>query len=103
MARSHGTPPPTIGQIDRETLVKTLPSHTTCMGGKYSEAVFRNLRCGYCLPRGRNSEAAHEKRLLCAQKCTRGGVGWGGVGHVGVGWGGSLWSKWVKIIDVTPT
>ena len=26
----------------------------------------------------------HEKRLLCARKCTRGGVG-----HVGVGWGGS--------------
>ena len=67
-----------------------------------------------CLPKGRYSEAAHEKRLLCAQKCTRGGVGhavvgwggsckggvgsviqgWGGVGHVGVrwvmlGWGGS--------------
>ena len=50
----------------------------------------------YCLPRGRHSEAAHEKRLLCAQKCTRGGVGWGGwvmkgwgwVGHEGVGWGG---------------
>ena len=40
-------------------------------------------------------------------------VGWGGLGHVGVGWGGSCrggvrWggsqsSKWVKIIDVTPT
>ena len=42
-----------------------------------------------CLPKGRHSEAAHEKRLLCAQKCTRGGVGWGGVGHTGVGWGGS--------------
>ena len=36
-----------------------------------------------------------KKRLLCAQKCTRGGVrwvghegvGWGGVGHEGVGWG----------------
>ena len=38
----------------------------------------------FCLPRGRHSEAAHEKRLLCAQKCTRGGVGW--VGHEGVGW-----------------
>ena len=25
---------------------------------------------------GDHSEAAHEKRLLCAQKCTRGGVGW---------------------------
>ena len=44
-----------------------------------------------CLPRGRHSEAAHEKRLLCAQKCTRGGVGWGRVGHVGVGWGGVGW------------
>ena len=50
----------------------------------------------YCLPKGRHSEAAHGKRLLCAQKCTRGGVGWGwvmkgwgGVGHEGVGWGGS--------------
>ena len=40
----------------------------------------------YCLPRGRHSEAAHEKRLLCAQKCTGGGVGWGGV--VMKGWGG---------------
>ena len=65
-----------------------------------------------CLPKGRHSEAAHEKRLLCAQKCTRVGWGWGGwgrwdgscrvgwggvggscrggvggVGHVGVGWG----------------
>ena len=54
-----------------------------------------------CLPRERHSEAAHEKRLLCAQKCTwgrvggswRGGVGWvvhegvGWVGHEGVGWG----------------
>ena len=54
-----------------------------------------------CLPKGRHSEAAHEKRLLCAQKCTRGGVGWGrmgwvmlgwvGVGHAGVGWGGVGW------------
>ena len=50
----------------------------------------------YCLPKGRLSEADHEKRLLCAQKCTRGGVGWGGGGvcHGGVGcvmewWGGS--------------
>ena len=56
----------------------------------------------YCLPKGRHSEAAHEKRLLCAQKCTWGGMGgvghvgvgwvmqgWGGVGHVGMGWGGS--------------
>ena len=42
----------------------------------------------YCLLRGRHSEAAHEKRLLCAQKCTRGGVRWGGSGHVGVGWDG---------------
>ena len=36
--------------------------------------------------------AAQEKRLLCAQRCTRGGVGGscrGGVRHVGVGWGGS--------------
>ena len=42
-----------------------------------------NIIC-CCLPKGRHSEAAHEKRLLCAQKCTRGGVG-----HEGVGWGGS--------------
>ena len=46
-------------------------------------------RLHHCLPKGRLSEAAHEKRLLCAQKCTRGGVGWGvscrgEVGHVGV-------------------
>ena len=47
-----------------------------------------------CLPKGRHSEAAYEKWLLCAQKCTRGGVGWGEVelvgggevGHVEVGW-----------------
>ena len=37
-----------------------------------------------CLPKGRHSEAAHEKRLLCAQKCTRGGLG-----HARLGWGGS--------------
>ena len=30
----------------------------------------------FCLPKGRHSKAAHEQRLLCAQKCTRGGVGW---------------------------
>ena len=45
----------------------------------------------YCLPKGRHSEVAHEKRLLCAQKCTRGGVGWGGVGHVGSCRGGVGW------------
>ena len=38
----------------------------------------------YCLPKGRHGEGPHKKRLLCAQKCTRGGVG-----PVGVGWGGS--------------
>ena len=45
-----------------------------------------------CLPRGRHSKAAHEKSLLCAQKCTRGGVGYVGVGKGGrvmQGWGGS--------------
>ena len=52
--------------------------------------------CRYfnCLPKGRHSEAAHEKRLLCAQKCTWGGwvmKRWGGVCHVGVGWGGVGW------------
>ena len=59
----------------------------------------------FCLPRGRHSEAAHEKRLLCAQKCTRGGVGhvgvgWGGVGHAG-GWGGVMqgWG-WVCHVGV---
>ena len=44
----------------------------------------------FCLPKGRHSEEAHEKRLLCAQKCTRGGVGHVGVGGVGhARWGGS--------------
>ena len=47
---------------------------------------FQNPASYYCLPRGRHSEAAHEKRLLCAQKCTRGGVGWGGSCRGGVGW-----------------
>ena len=56
----------------------------------------RHIHCYaelYCLPKGRHSEAAHEKRLLCAQKCTRGGVGWGGVwwGGVGLGWGMVGW------------
>ena len=57
----------------------------------------------YCLPKGRHSD--HEKRLLCAQKCTRGGVGrggvgWGwvmqgyGVGWVMQGWGGSWRGGW---------
>ena len=27
--------------------------------------------------KGDIGEAAHEKRLLCSQKCTRSGVGWG--------------------------
>ena len=44
----------------------------------------------YCLPKGRLSEAAHGKRLLCAQKCTRGGVGWVCHGGVGWGWGGCV-------------
>ena len=47
----------------------------------------------YCLPKGRHSEAAHEIQGCSSQKCSRGGVGWGGVVHVGVeggvGWGGS--------------
>ena len=50
----------------------------------------------YCLPRGRHSEAAHEKRLLLCPKNVPGVgwggwamKGWGGVGHEGVGWGGS--------------
>ena len=36
-----------------------------------------------------------KKRLLCAQKCTRGGVGWGG--RVMKGWGGVQWGRvgWV--------
>ena len=36
----------------------------------------------HCLPKGKHSEAAHEKRLLCAQNVPR--MGWGG--YVGVGW-----------------
>ena len=38
-----------------------------------------------------------KKGSLCAQKCTRGGVGWGwwacrgGVDHVGVGWVNQGW------------
>ena len=44
-----------------------------------------------CLPKGRHSEAAHEKRLLCARKMYQ---GWGGVGHVGVGWGWIMQGVW---------
>ena len=72
-------------------------------GGSAEIVHWQGQGCHYCLPKGRHSEAAHEKRLLCAQKCTRGGVGWGGGGvgwggvgwggvdHVGVGWGGVGW------------
>ena len=33
-------------------------------------------------------KAAHENQGCSSQKCSRGGVGWGGLGHVGVEWGG---------------
>ena len=65
---------------------------------------FQNPASYYCLPRERHSEAAHEKRLLCAQKCTRGGggvgwvmQGWGGVRHVGVGWGGKKCNHKIRV------
>ena len=57
-----------------------------------------------CLPKGRHSDAAHEKRLLLYPKMYQ---GWGGVGHEevvvgwvmkgwgGVGWGGSCRVWWV--------
>ena len=40
----------------------------------------------YCLPKGRHSEAAHEKDSFVPKNVP--GVGRGGVGHIGVGWGG---------------
>ena len=43
----------------------------------------------YCLPKGRHSDGANDFQGCSSQKCSRSGVGWGGVGHVGVGWGGS--------------
>ena len=61
-----------------------------------------------CLPKGRHSKGPHDRRLLCAQKYTRGGVGWVMLGWVGyiiqgcgrVGCGGSCrhgmgWVGWV--------
>ena len=56
--------------------VNNLPI-TGCQLGPHP--LFEKLNC---LPKGRHGEATHEKRLLCAQKCTRGGVGWGMVGWV---------------------
>ena len=47
-----------------------------------SQSVSKKNERFCCLPKGRHSEAAHEKRLLCAQKCTRGG----GSCRGGVGW-----------------
>ena len=38
MGKIHiGTPPPRVGQIDRQNIVKTLPSRTTCAGGNNQE------------------------------------------------------------------
>ena len=49
-----------------------------------------------CLPKGRICGAPHEKGLVCAQKCSRGGIWWsgsckGGVGHAGMGWVGAIY------------
>ena len=38
-----------------------------------------------------------KKMLLCAQKCTRGGVGWGEVGHERVGWVGHEEVGWGRV------
>ena len=65
----------------------------------YHILIFCNLSgYGYCLLKGRHSEAAHEIQGCSSQECSRGGVGhvgvewggvgWGGVGHVEVGWDG---------------
>ena len=47
-----------------------------------------SIRINYCLPKGRHSEGPHEIHPISSQNCSRGGVGWGGVGHARVGWGG---------------
>ena len=61
----------------------------------------------YCLPKGRLSEGAHEKRILCAQKCSGWNqVWWGGMDHeihIMVGWLIVGWGGVGEIIDVTPT
>ena len=46
----------------------------------------------YCLQKGRLCGPPHEKRVIYAQKCSRGGVGWvmqgwGGVCRAGMDWG----------------
>ena len=75
-------------------MVKSKPNSKPKQFHRLDVVSYLFIQFLHCLPRGRHSEAAHEKRLLCAQKCTRGGVGWGGwvmkgwggVGHEGVGW-----------------
>ena len=49
MGRSHGTPPPPpkVGQIDRQTRVNALPSHTTYAGGK--NAKWAQVHRGSCV------------------------------------------------------
>ena len=61
----------------------------------------------FCLPKGRLSEAAHEIQGCSSQKCSRGGVGWGGwcmscrggVCHAGMGWVTQGWDDTYRALS----